>query len=229
MATFVLLHGAYQGGWIWLLVRERLEAQGHRVYAPSLDGCGERAHSLRSGITTETHGLEIAALLEMEDLSDVVMVAASSGGMVMAAAAERARSRISRLVFADALALMDGEKIRDIVTKPASIETDLAVGRSAEDAAAGLFMDLEPDLRQWAADRVTLHPRSVFYEPVKLPTFWSQSWKAQVIYCTEAVNPGRPHQARAAETLGASWHEIETGHYPMLSTPDRLVELILSN
>lgn len=229
MTTFVLLHGAYQGGWIWRLVRERLEAQGHRVYAPSLDGCGDRAHSLRPGITTETHGAEIAALLEMEDLSDVVMVATSSGGMVMAAAAERARSRISRLVFADALALMDGEKIRDIVTKPASIETGLAVGRSAEDAATGLFTDLEPDLRQWAADRVTLHPRAVFYEPVKLPTFWSQSWKAQVIYCTEAVNPGRPHQARAAEALGASWHEIETGHYPMLSTPDRLVELILSN
>ena len=80
MATFVLLHGAYQGGWIWGLVRERLEANGHRVYAPSLDGCGERAHSLRHGITTETHGAEIAALLEMEDLTDVVMVATSSGG-----------------------------------------------------------------------------------------------------------------------------------------------------
>ncbi len=67
----------------------------------------------------------------------------------------------------------------------------------------------------------------VFYEPVKLPNFWSQNWKATVVYCTEAVNPGRPHQARAAEYLSASWHEIETGHYPMLSTPDRLVELIL--
>ena len=123
MATFVLVHGAYQGGWIWGLVRERLEANGHRVYAPSLDGCGERAHGLRHGITTETHGAEIAALLEMEDLTDVVMVATSSGGMVMAAAAERARDRISRLVFADALALTDGEKIRDIITQPSSIET----------------------------------------------------------------------------------------------------------
>lgn len=229
MATFVLVHGAYQGGWIWGLVRERLEANGHRVYAPSLDGCGERAHSLRHGITTETHGAEIAALLEMEDLTDVVMVATSSGGMVMAAAAERARDRISRLVFADALALTDGEKIRDIITQPSSIETDLAVGRSTEDAARGLFKDLEPDLRQWAVDRLTLHPRAVYYETVKLPTFWSQTWEAMVIYCTEAANPGKPHQARTAEMLGASWHEIETGHYPMLSTPDRLIELVLSN
>lgn len=228
MANFVLLHGAYQGGWIWMPVRERLEAQGHRVYAPSLDGCGDRAHALRPGITTETHGAEIAALLDMEDLNDVVMVATSSGGMVLAAAAERARSRIDRIVLADALAFKDGEKIRDIVTKPAPVETDLAVGRSAADAAATSFKDLEPTLRQWAADRVTLHPRACFYEPVKLPTFWSQSWQAKVIYCTEAENPGKPHQERAAETLGASWHEIETGHYPMLSTPDRLVELILS-
>lgn len=228
VANFILLHGAYQGGWIWKLVRERLEAQGHRVCAPSLDGCGERAHTLRPGITTETHGAEIAALLEMEDLSDVVLVGTSSGGMVLAAAAERARPRIGRIVLADALALMDGEKIRDIVTQPAPIETDLAVGRSAEDAAATSFRDLEPDLRQWAADRVTLHPRDCFYEPVRLPTFWSQNWQATVIYCTQAPNPGRPHQERAAEALDAAWHEIETGHYPMLSTPDRLVELILA-
>ena len=64
MTTFVLLHGAYQGGWIWGPVRQRLEAQGHRVYAPSLDGCGDRAHAMRSGINTESHGAEIAKLIE---------------------------------------------------------------------------------------------------------------------------------------------------------------------
>ena len=228
MTTFVLLHGAYQGGWIWGPARQRLEAQGHRVYAPSLDGCGDRALAMRPGINTETHGVEIAKLIEMEDLSDVVLVGTSSGGMVLAAAAERARDRIARIVLADALALMDGEKIRDIVTRKGSVENDLAVGRTPEDAAGSLFQDLDPELRQWAIDRVTLHPRACFYEPVKLPSFWSQDWKATVIFCTEAVNPGRPHQERAAEKLGASWHEIETGHYPMLSTPGRLVELILA-
>ena len=89
MATFVLLHGAYQGGWIWKPVRERLAAAGHTVFAPTLDGCAERADALRPGIDTEAHGAEIAKLLEFEDLNDVVLVATSSGGMVMAAAAER--------------------------------------------------------------------------------------------------------------------------------------------
>src|SRR4051812_38713037 len=103
MATFVLLHGAYQGGWIWQRVAARLAAGGHSVFAPSLDGCAERRHALRSGITTETQAAEIAELLFFHDLSDVVLVGTSTGGMVACKTAELARDRIGRLVFADAL------------------------------------------------------------------------------------------------------------------------------
>ena len=136
MTDIVLIHGAYQGGWIWKLVAERLRAKGHNVFTPTLDGCAERAAALRPGIDTETHGEEIARLLWFHDLRNVVLVGSSSGGMVMAAAAERARDRIARVVFADALALFDGEKIRDIVTRPAAINTPLGLGPSREDAAA---------------------------------------------------------------------------------------------
>ena len=104
MTDFVLIHGAYQGGWIWKLVSERLRAKGHNVLAPTLDGCAERAEGLRPGITTETHGDEIANLLYFHDLKNAVLVGTSSGGMVMACAAEKARERVARLVFADALA-----------------------------------------------------------------------------------------------------------------------------
>src|SRR4029077_5460643 len=68
MTTFVLIHGAYQGGWIWNPVAERLRAQGHLVLAPSLDGCAERKGQVRPGITTETHAAEIAELLFYQDL-----------------------------------------------------------------------------------------------------------------------------------------------------------------
>ena len=68
MTDFVLIHGAYQGGWIWKFVSERLRAKGHNVLAPTLDGCAERAAQLRAGITTETHGQEIAKLLYFHDL-----------------------------------------------------------------------------------------------------------------------------------------------------------------
>ncbi len=226
MANFVLIHGAYQGGWIWKQVVQLLREGGNTVYSPSLDGCGERASQLRPGIDTESQAREIAELMFYEDLEKVVLVGTSSGGMVMASVAETMRERISRLVFADALALFDGEKIRDIVTRPAAVNTDHALGPTREDALNRMFSGMEPKVAQWAADRLTLHPRLVFEQPVKLPRFWQQQWDATVIYCPQAQNPGEAHQRRCADALEAKWHVIDTGHYPMLSTPDELARLI---
>ena len=81
MATYVLVHGAYQGGWIWKPVATRLRAAGHLVYAPSLDGCADRRQALRPGITVTTHAQEVAQLLFYEDLREVVLVGTSAGGM----------------------------------------------------------------------------------------------------------------------------------------------------
>jgi pimeloyl-ACP methyl ester carboxylesterase len=227
MATFVLIHGSYQGGWIWREVAARLRALGHAVHAPTLDGCAERASALRPGIDTESHAEEIAKLLFYEDLKDAVLVGTSSGGMVMARAAERARERVARLVFADALALKDGEKIGDIVKAPPAVVTELSRGPSPEDAAGRLFADLEPSLRAWALERYTLHPIGIYTKPVKLDRFWQQRWDASVIWCRRAVNPGEAHQRRTADALAARWHELDTGHYPMLSQPEELTRLIV--
>jgi pimeloyl-ACP methyl ester carboxylesterase len=228
MTTFVLLHGAYQGGWIWRDIAARLRAKGHLVYAPTLDGCGERAHALRPGIDTETHGAEIAQLLFFEDLHDVVLVGTSNGGMVMASAAELAPDRVARVVFADALALMHGEKIRDIVKGPSKIENDLAIGPDRTDLTERLFKGLPAETRAWAADRCTLHPRAAFYQPVVLESFWQRKWDASVLYCTQAQNPGEAHIRRCCDALGGRWHTLDTGHYPMLSMPDELTEIILN-
>jgi len=94
VAAYVLVHGAYQGGWIWKLLGERLRAAGHLVHAPTLDGCGERHEQVRPGITVGTHAREIAGLLFYEDLRDVVLVGTSSGGMVVCQAAEQAADRL---------------------------------------------------------------------------------------------------------------------------------------
>jgi len=228
MTTFILIHGSYQGGWIWQPVATRLRAQGHLVHAPSLDGCADRAGQLRPGITVETQAAEIAQLLFYEDLHDVVLVGTSSGGMVLAKTAELAREQVDRVVFADALALQNGEAVSDIVTRPAGINTALALGPTPEDVEGRLLARLEPDLRAWAVARYTLHPVAVHTVPVQLESFWSQSWDASVIYCRQAINPGEAHQRRCAEALGARWHELDTGHYPMLSAPDELTELIQS-
>lgn len=229
MTTFLLIHGAYQGGWIWKSIATRLRNKGHLVFAPSLDGCGERAGQIRAGITVESQAEELAKFLYTEDLKNVVLVGASSGGMTMAKVAELARDRIRRLVFADALALFDGEKIRDIVTRPASINTDISLGPSREDAGNRLLKSLDPEIGNWALDRITLHPLLVFTQPVELPTFWDQEWDADVIYCSQAENPGEAHQRRCADKLKARWHHINTGHYPMLSTPFELTRIIMNS
>jgi pimeloyl-ACP methyl ester carboxylesterase len=227
MATYVLLHGAYQGGWIWKPVATRLRTAGHRVLAPTLDGCGERHDQVRAGITVGTHAREVAQLLFYEDLTDVVLVGTSAGGMVLEKAAEMARERIGRLVFVDALALMPGEKVDEIVKRSAPNEvTALTTGPTKADAESRLFRDLDPALRAWALARITPHPIAALEAPMEPTTFWNQAWSATVIRCRRATNPPEAHQRRTAERLKAAWHELDTGHYPMLSEPDALTRLL---
>jgi pimeloyl-ACP methyl ester carboxylesterase len=227
MATFVLIHGAYQGGWIWKPVAERLHAAGHVVYAPTLDGCGERKHQLRPGITVGSHARELADLLFYEDLGDIVLVGTSSGGMVICRTAELAAERIARLVFVDALALLPGERIADIVKRPAPMKTELATGPTREDAESRMFSDLDPATRAWALARYTLHPIAAMDAPMELKDFWDRPWKASVIRCRRAANPPEAHQRRTAERLRAPYSEMDTGHYPMLSQPEELTRLLL--
>jgi pimeloyl-ACP methyl ester carboxylesterase len=228
MATYVLVHGAYQGGWIWKLVATRLRAGGHLVYTPTLDGCGERHHTIRPGITVTTHAQEIAQHLFYEDLKDVVLVGTSSGGMVIVKAAELARDRVARLVFVDALALLPGETVDSIVNRTTPRETTaIATGPTRADAEKRLFSDLDPETRGWALARYTLHPITALDGPMDATTFWDHKWPATVIRCRRSVNPPETHQRRTADRLGATWYELDTGHYPMLSQPDELTGLLL--
>ena len=225
-ATYVLIHGAYQGGWIWKHVAHGLRAAGHRVYSPTLDGCAERRDQIRPGITVGTHAGEVARLLFYEDLRDVVLVGTSSGGMVICKAAELAADRIGRLVFVDALALLPGERVSDIVSRPAAESTDLSIVPSRQDAEGRMFAGLEPATRDWVLARYTPHPIAAAEAPMEPTTFWERPWKAAVIRCRQARNPPESHQRRTAERLKASYAEMDTGHYPMLSQPDELVRLL---
>ena len=229
MTNFVLIHGANQGGWIWQPTATRLRAAGHLVHTPSLDGCAERRHSLRPGITTATHATEIAELMFYEDLRDVVLAGTSAGGMVLCRAAELARERIARLVFVDALALFDGERIGQIVNRTTTrVTTALAVGPSREDAESRMFAALDPALREWALARYTPHPIAAMEEPVELKSFWSEAWPTTVIRCRRSANPPEAHQRRTAEKLNGKYLELDAGHYPMLTDPDALAPLLMS-
>jgi pimeloyl-ACP methyl ester carboxylesterase len=228
MACILLIHGAYTGGWVWSRVAAELRAAGHHVLAPSLDGCAERAHLLRPDITTESQAEELAGLLFHEDLREVVLVGTSTGGMVLCRLAEIARARVGRLVFADALALRDGERVADIVRRPTAVSTALATGPSREDAEGRLFAELEPGLRAWTLARYGQHPIAAMEAPVRLERFWDLPWPdSTVIWCRRSANPPQAHQRRTAESLNARWLELDTGHYPMLTEPVALARMIL--
>lgn len=230
MAIYVLIHGAYQGAWIWKPVVARLRAAGHVAHALTLDGCAERTHALRPGITVGTHAREVAQFLFYEDLTDVALVGTSAGGMVVQKAAELARERIGRLAFVDALALMPGERVDEIVKRATPNDTtDVSTGPTRADAESRLFRDLDGATRAWALARITPHPIAALEAPMEPTTFWEQSWQATVIRCRRAVNPPEAHQRRTAERLKARWHELDTGHYPMLSVPDDLSRLLLAS
>ena len=169
-----------------------LRAAGHEVHTPSLDGCAERRQQVRPGIDATSQGEEIADLLFFEDLYDVVLVGTSSGGMVTCRAAELTRDRIARLVFVDALALFNGERIRDIVTRSSSVASGLTAGPSREDAEQRLFADLEPATRAWVLDRYTPHPVGVSETPVKLDNFSEPAMADDGDRCRRAPNPAKP-------------------------------------
>src|SRR4030095_4562987 len=153
MATYVLVHGSWTGGWVWKLVAERLRAAGHDVHDPTLDGCAERAHALRPGITLDAQGQEIADYLSFWDLNDVVLVGTSSGGMVIARAAESARERIRRLVFSDALCPMPGETTSVINGRPPRNSEGLAYGLPPDQIQDHAFAEVPSPIREWAVAR----------------------------------------------------------------------------
>ena len=229
MSTYVLIHGSYQGGWIWKPTAEELVKKGHTVYAPTLDGCGERSISIRPGITIKSQAKEVSGFLNYQDLTDLILVGTSTGGLVTCKVAELSRSRVKEIFFVDALAPQPGERVQDIVVRDPSYPqtiTELARGPSEAELEERLFQDLDSGLKKWAIERATMHPIEATDAPGELDNFWNQNWNATVIRCTLSSNPSREHQKRTADKLNADWHELEAGHYPMLSHPKELSQLL---
>ena len=134
--TFVLVHGAWHGGWCWSRVQARLLAAGHRVFTPTLTGLGERRHLMSSAITLETHVQDICNLMRFERLTDVCLVGHSYAGMVISRVAEEMERDISSFVFLDAFVPENGETPLDLVTPHVQADIRAAIGRGEISRAA---------------------------------------------------------------------------------------------
>ena len=117
MATFVLVHGAWHGGWCYRDTAKALRDAGHTVFTPTHTGVGERAHQAAENITLETHIRDVCGCIEAEELNDVILCGHSYGGMVITGVADRMAERIRSLVYLDAFVPENGESLIDLINK----------------------------------------------------------------------------------------------------------------
>src|SRR3954463_10808755 len=109
--TYVIVHGAWGGGWDWRTIDSMLTSKGNRVYRPSLTGLGERVHLATQATDLTTHITDIVNVIKFENLHDVVLVGHSYGGMVVTGVADRIPDRIRHVVYVDAFLPVDGESV----------------------------------------------------------------------------------------------------------------------
>lgn len=117
MTDYVLVHGAWHGGWCWRYVADRLTAQGHRVFAPTLTGLGERSHLLTADVGLDTHIDDIVNVIRWERLSDAVLVGHSYAGYVVSGAAEQIAGSLKAVALLDAFMPVDGGAMIDDTTQ----------------------------------------------------------------------------------------------------------------
>ena len=115
MTNFVLVHGAWHGGWCYKRVARLLRRAGHEVFTPTLTGLGERAHLMNASVSLDTHIDDVLGVLRCEELSDVVLCGHSYGGMVISGVVEKAADKLRTLVYLDAFVPENGQSLFDLL------------------------------------------------------------------------------------------------------------------
>lgn len=243
-APIVLVHGAWGGAWIWRRVLGPLRAAGHEVHAVTLTGDGERAHLRHAlpagGISLQTHVADVVALVQAEELSHIVLVGHSYGGMVVTGAADRLTAQdpqaLRSLVYLDAMIPLPGEGWGQ------QHSPEVVAARTAAAHANGYALPPpDPDgfglsgadrnwlLRRQVPHPFGPHPHGPYREPLD---FDAERWARlprHFIDCTEPAYPTiAAMRSRARSLPGFTVHEMATGHCPMVSQPEALVALLLS-
>ena len=222
MTTYVLVHGAWGGAHGFRLVRPLLAAHGHEVFTPSLTGIGERSHLASPQVNLTTHIQDVVNNIWYEDLSDIVLLGFSYGGMVVTGVADKLPERIACLVYLDAYVPESGQSMQDL--RPRELPNALTV----DPTSAETFRVNERD-RAWVDRLCTPHPVACVTERLLL----SGAYRAvrRKIYVRAA---GYPHPAFAATyervkgDPGWVAHTLPCGHDVMVDMPDALAEILLA-
>jgi len=228
--TFVLVHGAWHGGWCWVRVRDLLQQQGHTVFTPTLTGNGERSHLMNSGINVSTHVTDVVNLMKYERLSDVVLCGHSYAGFVISGVAEQMAPAIRSIVFLDAFVPDNGDAMTDLTAQPVREAMNAALARGeigVPPRPAAAFLVNEKD-RPWIDSLCGPQPIATMTEKISLTGARERIAKKTYIRAAAYPNPGFD-KAYARVKTDSSWrtYDVPCGHDVMVDMPERLTEILL--
>jgi pimeloyl-ACP methyl ester carboxylesterase len=228
--TFVLVHGAWHGGWCWQRVADRLRGGGHVVFTPTLTGLGERSHLLRAGIDLTTHITDIVNVMKWEGLSDVVLCGHSYGGMVISGVAEEMAPAIRSIAFLDAFVPRNGESTESLTSAAVgeSIQAALQRGDSAMPPRSAAAFGVNPADRAWIDRLCVPQPIACFTSKIVLTGAVDRIARKSYIRAASYVNPGFDRALSEAQSK-PSWrtYEVPSGHDVMVDMPERLTDILL--
>jgi pimeloyl-ACP methyl ester carboxylesterase len=231
--TFVLVHGAWHGGWCWRPVEDALRARGHRVLSPTLTGLGERSHLLSPDVDVNLHGRDIVNVLRFEDLTDVILVGHSYGGPVISGAADAEPGRIRHLVYLDSGIVENGQALldrlpREIAEQRVASSIDVDGTRCFPIPPAVAFGVTDSGDTQWLERHLVPQPLKTFQDPIVLSGAVGNGRPASYIVCTDPVYAPLEASRQWARAAGWPMLEIATGHDAMVTAPAALVDMLES-
>jgi pimeloyl-ACP methyl ester carboxylesterase len=229
--TFVLVHGAWHGGWCYSRVADRLRAMGHNVFAPTLTGLGERSHLFSRHIDLTTHITDIINVIRWEGLEDVVLVGHSYGGMVVTGVADAIPGKIASLVYLDAFVPGNGQSLHDILPaenarKQRDSATELNDFAVAPIPAARLNVN-EAD-RAWVDSLCTAQPLGTLTQRLELTGGLDEV--TERVFALATGNTMGPHFRHFRDSVAGDprWttHELPCGHDVMIDLPAETTALL---
>lgn len=233
--TFVLVSGAFLGGWCWRRVSDLLERDGHKVFAPTLTGLGERSHLLSKSVDLSTHIEDIVNVVKWENLTNVCLVAHSYGGFPASGALEQIGDRVSSIVWLDAFKPENGQRMRDTAGGPFLASLTGAIERG-EPAFPFPFQAKIPPLMVGEKDaalvvaKATAHPVSSYLQAIKIDGARERVAKKTFIRIPKFPSPAHLDKALAECKADNSWRTSElagAGHLAMLDAPEQVSQMLL--
>ena len=239
MATFVLVHGAWHGGWCWWKVEPLLRQSGGSVYAPSLTGMGERSHLAGyidpAAINLDLHIKDVWELLESEGLEEVILVGHAYAGMVITGVAEVCPQRLDHLVYVNGVVPRDGEAMVDQLDAVRGPDFTARVRAAIDNREEFLrppstveeirrrWGITDPEDQSWVLPR--LRPQSVasFAQPVRLGSSEALEISRSFILSRES---GFDPVAERVRQSDWGLYQLDTGHDPMITKPREVAEIL---